>query len=466
MLLTDAIKQYSATVCDQIRWKKAHAVVATEIENHIYDQRDAYLQSGEAEEAATEKAILQMGDAVMVGLELDKTHKPKAQWAMILLTASLMLVGLFANDFAARYEYAIRMTPVLMYLVAFAVFLICYFMDFTILAKHPLLWCGVVLVVVQVSLLCSIQINGALYIVVGPLYAAVRNMAIVFPLLYALVIYAMRTRGYVGILLCGAAYLPLAFFLVQSGTVFGLMLFTASALVILCVAINRGWFGVSRAKGLVLVLIPTALVCLGLVTWLAQNGYYEKRLERLFHPYADPMGAGYLNCLIRDMLAGAVPIGRGTVPERFGGTIPSVGCLDTDYILSLLIHHFGWISFLLIMGLMALFAVLCFRRIFRQKSALGLLVSLSVLCTFVIQTFFYVIQNMGLFLIGAMSIPFISYGNSALLLNAALVGFMLSVFRTGDVFRDAYVDSMQKRIAVSFKKGKLVIDFCINQNRT
>lgn len=82
MSQSDEIKQYVKTVCEQIRWKKARSIVAEEIENHICDQRDAYVSQGEDEKTATEKAILQMGNAVSVGMELDKIHRPKPQWTM------------------------------------------------------------------------------------------------------------------------------------------------------------------------------------------------------------------------------------------------------------------------------------------------------------------------------------------------------------------------------------------------
>ena len=39
------IKQYTHSVCEQIRWKKAHSVISEEIENHIIDQRDTFMKN-------------------------------------------------------------------------------------------------------------------------------------------------------------------------------------------------------------------------------------------------------------------------------------------------------------------------------------------------------------------------------------------------------------------------------------
>lgn len=80
MNVSDAFHRYAEKVCEQIRWKKAHPAVAQEIEDHLTDQKNAYLAAGDSESIAEEKALLQMGDPVSVGAALDQTHKPAPQW--------------------------------------------------------------------------------------------------------------------------------------------------------------------------------------------------------------------------------------------------------------------------------------------------------------------------------------------------------------------------------------------------
>ena len=67
MNVSDAFHRYAEKVCEQIRWKKAHPAVAQEIEDHLTDQKNAYLAAGDSESIAEEKALLQMGDPVSVG---------------------------------------------------------------------------------------------------------------------------------------------------------------------------------------------------------------------------------------------------------------------------------------------------------------------------------------------------------------------------------------------------------------
>ena len=43
------IGEYSNKVCEQIRWKKARPLISKEIENHLYDQCNAYISKGDDE---------------------------------------------------------------------------------------------------------------------------------------------------------------------------------------------------------------------------------------------------------------------------------------------------------------------------------------------------------------------------------------------------------------------------------
>ena len=44
--MAETIREYLDTVQEQIRWKRARPVVARELEQHLMDQRDAFLEEG------------------------------------------------------------------------------------------------------------------------------------------------------------------------------------------------------------------------------------------------------------------------------------------------------------------------------------------------------------------------------------------------------------------------------------
>ncbi|MGB4311908.1 MAG: FtsW/RodA/SpoVE family cell cycle protein, partial [Natronincolaceae bacterium] len=108
---------------------------------------------------------------------------------------------------------------------------------------------------------------------------------------------------------------------------------------------------------------------------------------------------------------------------------------NTNYILTYLIHRLGWVSFIIIMAIMAIFIIRSFILCSKQKSVLGRLVSTAVLITFTMEIVFYVINNLG-FSIIISTLPFISYSGMSVIINMALIGIMLSVFKSGDIVKD------------------------------
>ncbi|MHB8076562.1 permease prefix domain 1-containing protein [Desulfosporosinus fructosivorans] len=71
------INEYLEAVRQQIRWKKVQSSVLEEINNHIIDQKNAFVIDGFNEEEATDKAIAEMGDPIIVGEQLDRAHRPR-----------------------------------------------------------------------------------------------------------------------------------------------------------------------------------------------------------------------------------------------------------------------------------------------------------------------------------------------------------------------------------------------------
>ncbi len=442
----EKIKEYSKTVCDQVKWKKAHAIITEEIENHIIDQRSAYIADGTDEAAATDQAIAQMGDPVFVGTELDRTHRPKPQWSMLILTAALLVAGLLIRIFFVSGSEQWLAPTALSMVAGLGLMVAAYFTDFTFIGKRPKTVYFVILALSVAALLFTPVINGRSY------YASF--LTLLFPLGFAAIVYATRNKGYVGIILCGFSFAfpaALAFFIPSTS---GLLLFALSGLVILCLAISKKWFKVKALYGYLLVFIPVAIVLLLTFYVLYESRQWE-RIQAVFDPASYPTSMGYIASLIRTLLASSSLIGHGTIPDS-AASLAWVGN-NTDYLLTYVIFNIGWIAFIVIMGLLIFFIVKGFRLCFKQKSGLALFVSLSVMMTFTLQAVGYVIVNLGFPLISPLSLPLVSYGNIATVINLILIGIMLSVFRTGDIVKDKNINMARNQKLITYSDGKLII---------
>ncbi len=420
------INKYLDTVCEQIRWEKAHSMIYEEIKNHIIDQKNAFMDEGLDEETATDKAIKEMGDPVLVGTEFDRVHRPKTQWDIIFLTGIILLFG-FVIRFLASHE---PNTPFMLErslistLIGIGCMMIAYFVDFTIIGKYPKsLFIGLTALTIVMRLLSPV-IRGQ--------HAYVQFILLLFPTAMSGIIYYMRTKGYLGIILSGIFFIiPVVIGgMIPSLSVVALILLTF--LILLTTAIIKGWFNVNKFYGILLVYIPTISVAgIVLMGWIFNGSYYLSRLLNIINLSKDPMRSGYVTMKMRDMLSNAKFIGRGTIGAKFH-MLPEI---NTNYILTYLIHRLGWFSFIVVMAIISIFIIRSFIFCTKQKSILGKLVSTAVLITFTMEVVFYVISNLGFPAISS-TLPFISYSGMSTIINMTLIGIMLSVFKSGDVVRD------------------------------
>ena len=90
-------EEYLAAVQKQIRWKRAQKVVLEELRQHIDDQVDTFISQGMNSQEAIQHAIVQMGDPITVGLELDRIHRPKTDFGLLFLTIGLITIGVLSS---------------------------------------------------------------------------------------------------------------------------------------------------------------------------------------------------------------------------------------------------------------------------------------------------------------------------------------------------------------------------------
>lgn len=118
------IKEFLNTVCEQIKYKPIRNSISEELENHIEESKENYIQEGLEEQEAEEKAIIQMGDAEEIGKKLNKIHKPKLDWRLLIILIILLGFG-FLVAFT-RISPSIVFSPVIiampLYIIAFVGF--------------------------------------------------------------------------------------------------------------------------------------------------------------------------------------------------------------------------------------------------------------------------------------------------------------------------------------------------------
>ena len=169
------------------------------------------------------------------------------------------------------------------------------------------------------------------------------------------------------------------------------------------------------------------LVCVSSLAIMAYASPYRmKRLVAYLDPWADQFDSGY------QLTQSLIAFGRG---EWFGaGLGNSVQKLfylpeaHTDFIFAIYAEEFGLVGVVIVVALFAALIwrilLICQRAIVQQKrfqafSAFGFAVLISC------QAFINIGVASGLLPTKGLTLPFISYGGSSLLVSCALIGFLL-----------------------------------------
>ena len=430
--MAETIREYLDTVQEQIRWKRARPVVVRELEQHLVDQRDAFMEEGNPPEAAEWLAVEEMGDPVTVGTELDRIHRLKPQRGLLAGTLILALLGGFLRVWltasgADIYEDISPLRTVISLAVGTACLLGAYFLDYTWLTRHAVgVYIGALILGV-LSLWLSPNINHASYYT--------RYVVLCYPTVYAVWLYHCHGNRWKGVSLAMFGIVPLAVIGLQAPYLLGVLLLMVTAFVLLLVAAGTDWFGVGRGK--------TAAVALGLagaisgtVVWQVwKNGWYQTRLLMFLYPELDPLGDGYQAMTVRKALSVSQWMGKGSCsevisPYPFERTVPD---WSRDFLLTTVVYKLGWLPFLLLALAVAGLLLWLLWKCLRQRSQAGRLVALSVIVPLGLQMAFSVAQNLG-YVLFSSSMPLVT-GNLPTVVSMGLIGLALSVFREDSIAR-------------------------------
>lgn len=428
----ETIRDYLDTVAAQIRWKRARAVVVRELGTHLEDQRNEFQAEGHSPEEAERLAVEEMGDPVAVGTDLDRLHRPKSQWKMLCLLAAalgLWLVLRLAERWGVSYwsEYVVSFGGIVLLAAGLAAGI--YLLDYTLLAKAAL--------PLAVLLTAAAALGGRLQFQLGYTHDLGQYIILLLPVVMALAVYGLRSRGTGGLALCcvlgllpAVCYLPgspLRFLWALWGAppVLWVSLFGVTG--VLAAGVRLGAFGAQQRNWRLVAAYGTAvLVCLA-ATYL--------RPGQLSMPQEDMTWAWEI--VSHAKLAGMVELDPALMENarldlRFTGY--------DGYLLAVLANY-GWLGLALIQAPAAAILIFGWRKLRRQASLLGRLLGTAALAVLTWQAAAVLVQDLaGLRgMLTCFPYPFLSDGGTALAVDCALLGLLLSVLREESIARDAPV---------------------------
>jgi cell division protein FtsW len=222
------------------------------------------------------------------------------------------------------------------------------------------------------------------------------------------------SRGLAPFLLVWAAIAGLVF--LQPSMSAAALMVLLSALVVFAAGARIGHFILLGSVGLPLL-------------WTQIDGvaYRMRRIIAFLDPEHDPAGMSYQinQALIAIGSGGLFGRGLGHGQQKFG-FLPEP---HNDFLLAMIGEEWGFVGVLVIVAAFALIALIGFRIARDTDDLFGFLLAIGVTNLIVVQALLHIAVNLALIPTTGVTLPFMSYGRSSLLVCLAAVGILISITR-------------------------------------
>ena len=178
--------------------------------------------------------------------------------------------------------------------------------------------------------------------------------------------------------------------------------------------IRLQWFGVGLGGVAALLLLMMA-------------GYQSDRIKIWLDPWADPRGDGFqtIQSLLSIGSGGLLGVGLGKSRQKFD-FLPEP---ENDYIFAIVCEELGLVGACVILFLFALLILRGFWIAIHARDRFGALLVVGIMTQMAGQVFLNIGVVTNLLPPTGISLPFFSYGGTALLIQLAEMGMVLSVSR-------------------------------------
>ena len=192
----------------------------------------------------------------------------------------------------------------------------------------------------------------------------------------------------------------------------------AIAIAILFLAgMNGRWFGAL-----------VVLAAIGFTVLVISSPYRVQRIFGFMDPWADSFGRGY------QLSHALIAFGRGEwFGVGLGGSVEKLHYLPeahTDFLVAVIAEELGFVGVALVMGLFALLCLRAFaigRRAADLERPFGALVAQGIAVWLGVQAFINIGVNTGVLPTKGLTLPFMSFGGSALATSCAALAILLRV---------------------------------------
>ena len=448
------LEEYLSELGGQIRDDQARSFVEDEVRCHIMDQAEAYESDGMVREDALITAVREMGDPVSVGIDLDKIHRPHMDWRFLVYVFFISILHLGIQYLINRYMPLesdgsvvthFSGTSTITTFVGLSTMLVMYRLDYTILAgRSRIAGLAYLIIIAILSGLCESYVNGGkTWISIDDLSVSSFALMTAFLPLFAGILYDYRGKGksaIVKILLW--MFVPVSVGRCCCRLISTSAIFILSAETILFIlALYKGWYTVNikavllGGVGITIILAAARLMLATeyqkqrIMYWLAHFGIgnYSANADHTIN---------YVRRQLASVFAHSNVVRKSDEAIAIMKELPS---FQGDLILGSVAATCGIIAAISLLVCLLVLSVYIFSISLRQRNALGYIIGCSCGVAIGLQSFANILAVFGILPFMLTFLPFFGGGFSTIVVDYALLGLVLSIYRYKDIRKEKTV---------------------------
>lgn len=448
------LEEYLSELGGQIRDDQARSFVEDEVRCHIMDQAEAYESDGMVREDALITAVREMGDPVSVGIDLDKIHRPHMDWRFLVYVFFISILNLGIQYLINRYMPLesdgsvvthFSGTSTITTFVGLSTMLVMYRLDYTILAgRSRIAGLAYLIIIAILSGLCESYVNGGkTWISIDDLSVSSFALMTAFLPLFAGILYDYRGKGksaIVKILLW--MFVPVSVGLCCCHLISTSAIFILSAETILFIlALYKGWYTVNikavllGGVGITIILAAARLMLAAeyqkqrIMYWLAHFGIgnYSANADHTIN---------YVCRQLTNVFAHSNVVRKSDEAIAIMKELPS---FQGDLVLGSVAATCGIIAAISLLVCLLVLSVYIFSISLRQRNALGYIIGCSCGVAIGLQIFANILAVFGILPFMFTFLPFFGGGFSTIVVDYALLGLVLSIYRYKDIRKEKTV---------------------------
>lgn len=417
------IKEFLDNVCNEIKYKPVRNNISEELELHICDIKDEYIIGGMDEKEAEEKAVLNMGNAKEIGKKLNKIHRPKLEWKILVLIFVFIFIKIFlnANQYIGRYTSWSMVKDIFFIIVSLLIGTIIYFSDYR---KNKNI--SKIIYIVATGILVFQWFNWHFNIdttiseminkMLGHEYRAssILNMNLWY---FSIILYIISFAGNlinnkkVDLIIMYSLSAILIY--VQSNSIANTMILIIAYLCMF------GFKMIKENKKTYkdVISISCFILFVSIVIMLSLEYVIGGSVERFYNEISEYQEEKYnlLNNL-----------------ELFGGNQETYFTNTNSEFLQLL-GTVGIIPSSILVCLVILMSIILIRDSLKIKDEYGRLLMIGLGTTYIIQSIVHILMNLNILPVSDVNLPIFSNGNLFFLVNVVGFAIIMSVYRRKDI---------------------------------